>query len=119
VVLTTHPLLAPRSREYIDIPLPPLWPFESVTGYISLVLLILLLLAFHGRYSLHRNVSCAIGKGSPYPITARYHDFAVVSYSEEIGEVHLSSVFAAEHEICSTELESAGRNARVCCHAAV
>jgi hypothetical protein len=70
-----------------------------------------LLLALHGRCSLHRNVSRAI--------TALYHDFAVVSYSDEIEEVRLSSVFAAELEICTTELESAGRNVGVSCHAAI
>jgi hypothetical protein len=37
VVLTTHPLLAPRSRKSKAIPLPnPLWAFWSVTGYLYL-----------------------------------------------------------------------------------
>jgi hypothetical protein len=34
LVLTTHPLLAPTSREFRAIPLHPLWAFESVTGYL-------------------------------------------------------------------------------------
>jgi hypothetical protein len=36
VVLTTHPLLAPRSRKSRAIPLPPLWAFGSVTEYLYL-----------------------------------------------------------------------------------
>jgi hypothetical protein len=36
VVLTTHPLLVPRSRKSRAIPLPPLWAFGSVTGYLYL-----------------------------------------------------------------------------------
>jgi hypothetical protein len=35
-VLTTHPLLAPRSGESRAIPLPPLWAFGPVTGYLYL-----------------------------------------------------------------------------------
>jgi hypothetical protein len=31
------PLLAPRSRECRAIPLPPLWAFKSVTGYLYLL----------------------------------------------------------------------------------
>jgi hypothetical protein len=38
VVLTTHPLLAPRSRKTRDIPLPPLWAFVPVTGYLFLLI---------------------------------------------------------------------------------
>jgi hypothetical protein len=34
VVLTTHHLLALRSRKSRAIPLPPLWAFGSVTGYL-------------------------------------------------------------------------------------
>jgi hypothetical protein len=36
VVLTTHPLLAPRSGKSRAIPLPPLWTFGPVTGYLYL-----------------------------------------------------------------------------------
>jgi hypothetical protein len=36
VVLTTHPLLVPRSRKSRAIPLPPFWSFGSVTGYLYL-----------------------------------------------------------------------------------
>jgi hypothetical protein len=37
VVLTTHSLLAPRSRKSRAIPLPPsLWAFGPVTGYLYL-----------------------------------------------------------------------------------
>jgi hypothetical protein len=39
VVLTTHPLLVPRSRKSRAIPLPPLWAFGSVTGYLYLLLI--------------------------------------------------------------------------------
>jgi hypothetical protein len=40
VTLTAHPLLASRSRECRAIPLPPLWAFEYVTGYLYLYLYI-------------------------------------------------------------------------------
>jgi hypothetical protein len=40
VVLTTHPLLAPRSGKSRAIPLPPLWAFEPVTGYLLIYLAI-------------------------------------------------------------------------------
>jgi hypothetical protein len=36
VVLTTHPLLAPRSRKSRAIPLSALWAFGPVTGYLYL-----------------------------------------------------------------------------------
>jgi hypothetical protein len=36
VMLTTHPLLAPRSGKIRAIPLLPLWAFGSVTGYLYL-----------------------------------------------------------------------------------
>jgi hypothetical protein len=36
VVLTTHPLLAPRSGKSRAIPLPPLWAFGPVTEYLYL-----------------------------------------------------------------------------------
>jgi hypothetical protein len=36
MVLTTHPLLALRTRECTAIPLPTLWAVESVTGYLYL-----------------------------------------------------------------------------------
>jgi hypothetical protein len=35
-VLTTHPLLAPRSRKSRAILLTPIWAFGSVTGYLYL-----------------------------------------------------------------------------------
>jgi hypothetical protein len=60
VVLTTHPLLAPRSRECRVIPLLPLWVFESVTGYLYLFIhasqtgtifhIFQLLLIYHNLY---------------------------------------------------------------------
>jgi hypothetical protein len=37
VVLTTHPLLVPRSRNSRAIPLPPVWAFGPFTGYLYLL----------------------------------------------------------------------------------
>jgi hypothetical protein len=37
VVLTAHPLLAPRSGKSRAISLPPLWAFRPVTGYLYLL----------------------------------------------------------------------------------
>jgi hypothetical protein len=36
-VLTTHPLLALRSGKSRAIPVPPLWAFGPVTGYLYLL----------------------------------------------------------------------------------
>jgi hypothetical protein len=41
MVLTTHSLLAPRSRKSRAIPLPLLWAFGPVTGYLYLYLTII------------------------------------------------------------------------------
>jgi len=59
-------------------PPPPQPNFMFIDKYHYRIFLILLFLAFHGRPALHRNVSRAMVKVSPYSIAALYHDFAVV-----------------------------------------
>jgi hypothetical protein len=70
VVLTTHPLLAPRSRKGRAIPLSPLWAFGSVTGYLYLYLYLHILVRMHIWWHffvfIAPSVCCVLSVISPY-----------------------------------------------------
>jgi hypothetical protein len=105
VVLTTHPLLVPRSRKSRAIPLPPFWALWSVKGYLYLYLL-------YCNHQVHRDFltthyflavrlpsqvpSSAPCFGTPQPLTCTYikHQAAPV---DRRGGLHiLRSVFVCQ-----------------------